>query len=189
MCTWSSINLSINWQSPATFKQLFTDFKHLGGPHNPLLNLLHNLKTHIQHATSLPEQSDIVCAVAAYPKFETKLVQMMATKTNTQLTGGAAMGEMIVLTHSFPILGSRNTNRNLPGFMTTVPELYCGDNFQIKYGPFILYWNFDLKLELFNLNLVFQGIMLGKFISFGSKHTEHFWPQLSNLPIRNVTHQ
>jgi hypothetical protein len=120
---------------------MFPDFKHLGGPHTPLLNLLNNLKTHIQHAASLPEQSDILCpvAVAVYPEFETKLVQMMTIKTNTQLTGGAAMGEMIALTHSFPILGSRNINRNLFGFIMSVPELYCGYNFQIKYGPFILY--------------------------------------------------
>jgi hypothetical protein len=51
-----------------------------------------------------------VCAVAAYPKIETKLVHTMATKTNAQLTGGVAMEELIELTHSFPNLSSRNMN-------------------------------------------------------------------------------
>lgn len=65
-----------------------------------------------------------MCAVAAYPKFETKLVHTIATKMNAQLTGGVAMEELIELTHSFPNLGSHNMNRNLLGFMMS---LYCGD--------------------------------------------------------------
>jgi len=77
--------------------------------------------THTQHAASLPEQSDIVCAVAVHPKVETKLVHMMATKTNTQLTGGVAMAELTELTHSFPRVSSRNINRKLLGFVMSVP--------------------------------------------------------------------
>jgi hypothetical protein len=64
---------------------------------------------------------------------------MMAMKTNTQLTSGAAMEELIELIHSFPNPGSHNMNRNLLSFMMSVPELYYGDNFQIQYGPSILY--------------------------------------------------
>jgi hypothetical protein len=74
------------------------------------LNLLNNLKTHTQHAALLPEQLGIVCAVAAYPTFETKLVHMMATKMDTQLTGEVALEELIELQHSFPSLCSRNMN-------------------------------------------------------------------------------
>lgn len=77
------------------------------------------------------------------------------------------MEELIELIHSFPNPGSHNMNRNLLSFMMSVPELYYGDNFQIQYGPSILYWNFNLKLELYNLNVMLQGMMLGKFISFG----------------------
>jgi len=80
-----------------------------------------------------------MCVVAAYPKLETKLVHRMATKMNTQLTGEVALEGQIELTHSFPSLCSRNMKRNLLGFMMSVPKLYCGNNYQIKYGPFILY--------------------------------------------------